>query len=239
MSAITSLDVTRPVVHLCVDPQEQYIRYLSPARQSSFPRDIRTFADALRPRIPTIWIAFGASKAFRTHERLQPWPTENVGLRRQYRWCSYSLVNRLELTTVRPKQDEPILEKGSVDAFASSDLQDFLPNNAQLIFSGMNTTACVFSTVFHASLLKYDCYIVCDRLADGNLRPCNDMLSSYHRTKLEKMLFPVPSSVRFTHAQEILDHIETWPSHNFYRPKASGLISRAKDAYRLLPLIAG
>jgi nicotinamidase-related amidase len=89
---------------------------------------------------------------------------------------------------IKPREDEPVVVKHRVSAFAGTDLEMILRARGvtKLALCGIATSGVVLSTLRHAADADYECTVIADACADGD--------DEVHRVLTEKV-FPRQATV--------------------------------------------
>jgi len=189
-------------VHLAIDVQAEFLRYLDPERQKEFPHSVRQFANELREQhgIPTIWVAMVPGQGIVLYR-----PTASIpdGEPREP-----ELVEKFGLGAIGPRTDEIILVKSrgssieSADsAFAGTALIKYLKELgiSDIIVTGMNTHGCVADSIADAiqSNALHDalqCHVMTDLLAASRTKASaeEDRDLTWHEGVLRKILGATP-----------------------------------------------
>lgn len=176
-------DRPTPIIHIAIDVQSKFYEELHGDRCVQFPKAVRCFADDLRKKgVPTLWIA-NAGWAYREYAgqfySTNEYRESDVEVLRLTPRAAYDL----KLHEHDIAWSDLVYVKNEVGAFERYGLEAFLAAKSydRLLYSGMNTTACVFETITGSARAGFPTYVVKDLLADCNCEPENGGGVTWHQ----------------------------------------------------------
>jgi len=203
-------------VHLAIDVQSDFLRWLPIEKRASFPRAVRSFADDLRERdIPTIWVTYPGSRA--NCQIHLPQMALSQGQPRPL-----SFLESLGLLAVDPRTDEAILVKNRESAFGHPVLEKYLKDLGieGVIITGLRSRACVPLAVQGAEEgdNHFSPYVITDLLADysnssGGVRDREEVRDdpAWHERAVRSKL-PPSTTAQFLTSRQFLEFLDQQPA---------------------------